>query len=103
MAVLLVVGIFQSFTMVTMATLLIRVTPVEFRGRVMGARSLAVYGMPMGLLVAGALAETQGAPFAVALGGLLVVAFAAVGVARNPQIRHLGVVSDALQGVEGRR
>jgi len=71
LAVLLVVGIFQSFTMVTMATLLIRVTPVEFRGRVMGARSLAVYGMPMGLLVAGALAETQGAPFAVAFNSLV--------------------------------
>ena len=71
LAVLLVVGMFQSFTMVTMATLLIRVTPVEFRGRVMGARSLAVYGMPMGLLVAGALAEPQGAPFAVALNSLV--------------------------------
>ena len=64
-------GVFQSFTMVTMATILIRVTPVEFRGRVMGARSLAVYGMPMGLLVAGALAEGQGAPFAVAFNSLV--------------------------------
>ena len=71
LAVLLVVGMFQSFTMVTMATLLIRVTPVEFRGRVMGARSLAVYGLPMGLLVAGGLAETQGAPFAVAFNSLV--------------------------------
>ena len=71
LAVLLVVGMFQSFTMVTMATLLIRVTPVEFRGRVMGARSLAVYGMPMGLLVAGGLAETQGAPFAVAFNSMV--------------------------------
>ena len=71
LAVLLVVGMFQSFTMVTMATLLIRVTPVEFRGRVMGARSLAVYGLPMGLLLAGGLAETQGAPFAVAFNSLV--------------------------------
>ncbi len=71
LAVLLVAGMFQSFTMVTMATLLIRVTPVQFRGRVMGARSLAVYGMPMGLLVSGALAETQGAPFAVAFNSLV--------------------------------
>ena len=80
LAVLLVVGMFQSFTMVTMATLLIRVTPVEFRGRVMGARSLAVYGMPMGLLVAGVLAETQGAPFAVAFNSLVgIVAVLVVG------------------------
>ena len=61
----------SRFGMVTMATILIRVTPVEFRGRVMGARSLAVYGMPMGLLVAGALAEAQGAPFAVAFNSLV--------------------------------
>ena len=71
LVVLLVVGIFQSLTMVTMATLLIRVTPVEFRGRVMGARSLAVYGLPMGLLVAGGLAETQGAPLALAFNSLV--------------------------------
>ena len=66
MAALFVIGVFQSFTMVTMATLLIRVTPEEMRGRVMGARSLAVYGLPMGLLVAGAISGTLGAPIAMA-------------------------------------
>ena len=66
MGSLFVVGIFQSFTMVTMATLLIRVTSEEMRARVMGARSLAVYGLPMGLLVAGAVSGTLGAPIAMA-------------------------------------
>ena len=41
-------------------------TPDEMRGRVMGARSLAVYGLPMGLLVAGAVSGTLGAPIAMA-------------------------------------
>ncbi len=75
MATLFIVGIFQSFTMVTMATLLIRVTSQEMRGRVMGVRSLAVYGLPMGLLIAGAISGTLGAPSAMlfnAVVGLLV-------------------------------
>ena len=74
MGALFVVGIFQSFTMVTMATLLIRVTPEEMRGRVMGARSLAVYGLPMGLLVAGAVSGTLGAPIAMAFNVIVGVA-----------------------------
>ena len=74
MGSLFVVGIFQSFTMVTMATLLIRVTPEEMRGRVMGARSLAVYGLPMGLLVAGAVSGTLGAPIAMAFNVMVGVA-----------------------------
>ena len=75
MVTLFIVGIFQSFTMVTMATLLIRVTSQEMRGRVMGVRSLAVYGLPMGLLIAGAISGTLGAPSAMlfnAVVGLLV-------------------------------
>ncbi len=65
MTALFLVGIFQSFTMVTMATLLIRATPEDMRGRVMGARSLAVYGLPMGVLVAGAISGSLGAPAAI--------------------------------------
>ena len=71
MTALFLVGIFQSFTMVTMATLLIRVTPEDMRGRVMGARSLAVYGLPMGLLVAGALSGSLGAPTATVLSAIV--------------------------------
>jgi Na+/melibiose symporter-like transporter len=59
-AVLFVAGFVQSFCMIPMAVLLLRVTHPAFRGRVMGVRMLAVYGMSMGLLLSGPLVEHAG-------------------------------------------
>ena len=67
--VLALAGLAQSFTMVAMTTLLLSVTPSDMRGRVMGLRSLAVYGLPLGLLASGALADLFGAPTALAING----------------------------------
>ena len=64
MIILFSIGIFQSYVMVTMATLLIKITPAKMRGRVMGVRSLAIYGLPLGLLTAGFISNTYGAPTA---------------------------------------
>jgi predicted MFS family arabinose efflux permease len=58
--VLFVGGFVQSFCMIPMAVLLLRVTDPRFRGRVMGVRMLAVYGMGLGLLLAGPLIERVG-------------------------------------------
>lgn len=55
MVVLALAGFVQSFCMVPMAVLLLRVTQERFRGRVMGLRMLAVYGLPLGLLASGPL------------------------------------------------
>ena len=46
-------GLMQSFSMVPMAVMLLRSTEPRFRGRVMGVRMLAVYSLPLGLLLAG--------------------------------------------------
>src|SRR5262249_42302615 len=54
-ALLIVTGFAQSFCMVPMAVILLRTTDPAFRGRVMGVRMLAVYGLPLGLLVSGPL------------------------------------------------
>ena len=59
-AVLFVAGFAQSFCMVPMAVLLLRTADPAFRGRVMGVRMLAVYGMPLGLLISGPLVEHLG-------------------------------------------
>ena len=67
MVILLATGVTQSLTMVVMAMMLLGVTAPEVRGRVMGARSLAVYSLPLGLLVSGALADIFGAPAALAI------------------------------------
>lgn len=49
-AVLLLAGFCQSFSMVPLAGLLMRVSEDRYRGRVMGVRMLAIYGLPIGLM-----------------------------------------------------
>jgi hypothetical protein len=41
--------------MISLSVILLRTSEERFRGRVMGARMLAIYTLPVGLLVAGAL------------------------------------------------
>jgi hypothetical protein len=72
--VLALAGFVQSFCMVPLAVLLLRITLQDFRGRVMGLRMLAVYGLPVGLMLAGPLVGEIG--FADA--GALYAAFGAL-------------------------
>jgi hypothetical protein len=58
--ILAAVGLVQSLSMVSMSVALLMTTAIDFRGRVMGLRMLAVYGLPIGLLAAGALVERIG-------------------------------------------
>jgi len=53
--VLVVAGFAQSLSMVPLAIMLLHVAGDRFRGRVMGVRMMAIYGMPVGLLGAGVL------------------------------------------------
>lgn len=57
---LLIAGVAQGVTMVSLTVILMRDTEPRFRGRVMGVRLLAIYSLPVGLLVAGALIEQFG-------------------------------------------
>jgi predicted MFS family arabinose efflux permease len=57
---LFLTGFVQTFCMVPMAVLLMRTADPAFRGRVMGVRMLAVYGLPLGLLLSGPLVEHLG-------------------------------------------
>lgn len=75
LGILAITGLVQSFTMVTMTILLLGVTTPELRGRVMGVRSFAVYGLPMGLLLSGAAADAYGAPAALMLNGAIGIGF----------------------------
>ena len=52
---LILAGFAQSLSMVPMAVMLLHGAGARFRGRVMGVRMLAIYGLPMGLLAAGGL------------------------------------------------
>ncbi len=60
MPLLLLAGFVQSLGMVPMSVILLRTSEERFRGRVMGVRMLVVYGLPLGLLGAGALIDRFG-------------------------------------------
>jgi predicted MFS family arabinose efflux permease len=60
LAAMFVVGIAQSLTMVSLTVILVRESGQRFRGRVMGVRMLAIYTLPIGLIMAGALIERIG-------------------------------------------
>ena len=53
--VLIAAGVAQSSSMVPMAVMLLHIAGPRFRGRVMGVRMLAIYGLPVGLLLTGVL------------------------------------------------
>jgi predicted MFS family arabinose efflux permease len=55
-------GFAQSLCMITLAVVLLRIAGERFRGRIMGVRMLAIYGMPVGLLTAGVLIDLIGFP-----------------------------------------
>jgi hypothetical protein len=67
MPLLMVTGLVQSLAMIAMAASLLQAAGDRFRARVMGVRTLAVYGLPLGLMAAGALIERVGYPAAVTL------------------------------------
>jgi Major Facilitator Superfamily len=76
--VLFLAGFVQSFCMIPMAVLLLRVADPKFRGRVMGVRMLAVYGLPIGLLLSGPLVERVGFSLTGSLYSLLGIGFTLV-------------------------
>jgi MFS family permease len=57
---LVLAGFAQSLCMTPMAVMLLHGAGAKFRGRVMGVRMLAIYGLPIGLLAAGGLIERFG-------------------------------------------
>ena len=52
---LIFAGIAQSFSLVPMSAVLLRHAEERYRGRVLGIRMFAIYGLPLGLLAAGPL------------------------------------------------
>jgi len=75
---LIAIGFVQSFCMVPMAVILLRTADPAFRGRVMGVRMLAVYGLPLGMLLSGPLIEHAGFAWSATLYSLLGLFFASL-------------------------
>jgi len=60
---LILAGLAQSLSMIPMSAMLLRTAGERFGGRVMGIRTLAIYGVPIGLLIAGPLVANYGYRF----------------------------------------
>jgi len=79
---LMIIGAAQNIGMIALAVILLRVTPEAFRGRVMGVRILAVYGLPTGLLGYGFIIEFFGFVPAMTIGSIVGLALTGLIVAR---------------------
>jgi len=60
MMCLVLAGCAQSLSMISAAVILMRTASAHLRGRVMGVRMMVIYGLPIGLLVAGDLIDLIG-------------------------------------------
>jgi SNF family Na+-dependent transporter len=79
--ILILAGFSQSLSLVPLSVILLRTSDEALRGRVMGVRMLAIYGLPVGLLTAGALIERIGfytTLMAYGLGGLTCIVAIAI-------------------------
>ena len=75
---LVAIGFVQSFCMVPMAVILLKTADPAYRGRVMGVRMLAVYGLPLGMLLSGPLIEHVGFAWTGSLYSLVGLALASL-------------------------
>jgi len=74
LGILLVTGMMFSSTLVLLLTVLMQNARPEFRGRIMGLRTLAIYAHAFGSLAAGAMAGTVGAPMTANIIGIVGIA-----------------------------
>jgi MFS family permease len=84
-----VLGGASQFYMTIISAILQVNLPNELRGRVMGIYGLTWDLMPVGGLIAGAIAEFGGAPIAVGFGGFMVAIMALAVALLLPNVRRL--------------
>jgi hypothetical protein len=75
MLVLLLAGFAQNVAMIAMTGVLLAGAGDGFRGRVMGVRMLAVYGLPLGLLASGFLIDRVGYPLTISASAVVGLLF----------------------------
>jgi hypothetical protein len=72
---LLLAGFAQNVAMIALAATLLGAAGAPYRGRVMGVRMLAVYGLPVGLLGSGVLIDRLGYPLTITVAALVGLVF----------------------------
>jgi MFS family permease len=89
LAVMLIIGICNTTYTTSIQSSLQMLVPDGMRGRVMGFYGVTYNIVPLGGMLAGALANLITAPLAIAVGGLAVAAFAIGPAMMNAEIRNL--------------
>ena len=97
MGLMFLVGVFNSAFMVSVMSSLQLMVPDRMRGRVMGFYGMTWSLMPLGGMWSGSVANYLGAPFAVSIGGLAIIAFAVGPAALNNKVRNIGNILSNFQ------
>ncbi len=88
LSILLFTGLAFSSTQVMMLTVILRTTLPEFRGRILGLRSMAIYTYTFGSLNSGAIAEAWGAPLAARFNGVMGIVLVGALAFFTPKLRQ---------------
>jgi MFS family permease len=90
LAIMFMIGICNTTYAISIQSTLQMLVPDHMRGRVMGFYGMTYNLMPVGGMLAGAMASLLTAPLAIAVGGLAVAAFAIGPAMMNGAVRNLG-------------
>ena len=88
LAILLVTGASFSSAQVLILTLVLKTTLPEFRGRVLGLRSLAIYTFTFGSMNSGAIAGLWGAPWAANINAAIGIVLVGILAFFTPKFRR---------------
>ena len=88
MAILALTGMAFASTQVLILTMLLRTTKAEFRGRIMGLRSMAILAFSVGSVAAGGVAQVWGAPWSASMVGVTGIALVLLLAVVAPKLRQ---------------
>jgi len=94
-------GALYSIFQIGANTLLNLLVPVEYRGRVMGLRGIMWSLSPLGALQAGFIANLTSTPFAIGIGGVIVLVITIAVFALSKQVRQAEQMVAAMDAAEG--
>ena len=88
LAILLVTGASFSSSQVLILTLVLKTTLPEFRGRILGLRSLSIYSFTFGSMNSGAITGTWGAPWAANINAAIGIVLVGILALFTPKLRR---------------
>jgi len=88
LSILLLTGMAFASVQVLMLTVTLRTTLPEFRGRILGLRSMAIYTFTFGSMNSGAIAGAWGAPWAASINGAIGIVLTGTLAFFTPKLRQ---------------